>query len=56
MADLVIDRCLPSEHEAQIRNLFHRGGRPEFDVVYEQAYKAREPHGLRSWIGRTDVR
>lgn len=51
MADLVIERSLPSERAAEILDLFDRAAQPEFPAVFEQAYKPRERSGLRSWIG-----
>ena len=55
MADLVFERCLPSERAREIRALFHRAAKPEFDRVFERVYTVREPEGLRSWVGLDDT-
>jgi hypothetical protein len=54
MADLLIERCLPSARAAEIQALFIRVGQPEFSDVYERVYRVREASGLRSWIGLMD--
>jgi len=51
MADLVIERCTPSERAAEILALFDRAHHPGFDTVFERTYRTRERSGLRSWIG-----
>ena len=56
MADLVIERCLPSDRAADILGIFDRAGRPEFATVFERSYRVRERRGLRSWIGSTGDR
>jgi hypothetical protein len=56
MADLVIERCLPSERAGEIQALFCRAGHPEFATVYERVYRVRERLGLRSWLGRLEDR
>jgi hypothetical protein len=50
MADLVIERCLPSDRAASIHELFARAGQPEFAGIFQQVYRPRERHGLRSWV------
>jgi hypothetical protein len=51
MADLLIERCLPSARATEIQGLFIRAGQPEFRTVYDRVYRVRERSGLRSWIG-----
>src|SRR5687768_9332403 len=51
MADLQIERCLPSSRAEGIHALFERSGKTDFARVFERAYRPRESDGLRSWIG-----
>jgi hypothetical protein len=52
MAEIDISAGPPSEAAEDIRGLFLRAGRPEFEGIYERVYRVRERQGLRSWIGR----
>lgn len=50
MAELVIERCLPSQRSAGIVALFDRVGQPGFAAVLNRIYHQRERGGLQSWI------
>lgn len=54
MTDIVVQQSDPREHEAELKDLFARNGKPEFAAAFERAYRARAARGLRSWIGRAD--
>lgn len=56
MTTFVIERCNPLERADEIRELFARNGHPEFDAVFERAYRPRAATGLKSWIARADGR
>lgn len=51
MAEVLIERCVPSDRAGEIISLFHRVGHPEFTTVFDRVYRVREQRGLRSWIG-----
>lgn len=53
MSELVIESCDPREREVDIKGLFARNGEPQFEAVFERAYRPRAEHGLRSWIGHS---
>lgn len=50
MAEVVIERCLPSQRTAGIVGLFDRVGQPGFAAVLNRIYHGRERGGLQSWI------
>lgn len=52
MADLTLERCLPSACAAEIQALFTRAGQPEFSSVFDRVYRVREKLGMRSWVAR----
>jgi hypothetical protein len=56
MSDLVVERCDPRAREIEIKGLFARNGQPQFDSVFERAYRPRADHGMTSWIGRIGER
>jgi hypothetical protein len=53
MSSVTIESCDPREREAEIKALFARSDRPQFDAVFERAYRVRAASGMRSWIGRS---
>lgn len=56
MTDLAVAMCDPRAREREIKDLFARNGKPEFDDVFERAYRVRVEHGMRSWVGLIDGR
>jgi GNAT superfamily N-acetyltransferase len=54
MSEVVVEMCDPRAHEAELKELFARNGKPGFDAAFNRAYRIRAAHGLRSWIGRID--
>jgi len=51
MTGMVIESCDPRDRADQIRALFARNARPEFDAVFERVYRRGAEQGLRSWLG-----
>jgi hypothetical protein len=50
MAEVVIERCVPSHRSGEIVDFFRRVGQPGFPAVFDRIYRQRELAGLRSWI------
>jgi predicted N-acetyltransferase YhbS len=56
MSEVVVEMCDPREHEAELKELFARNGKPDFDNIFQRVYTVRAAQGLRSWIGRVGGR